>query len=320
MKPVDPRVLPLLAPARLSLVGVVAAGVASGVLVVGQAFAVAVLVSDLLDAPGTDQWHRAAWWLLGLSVARAASAGYGDLAAARAAGQVATRLRMQVVRAAMDLGVSGLSRRRSGELGLLSTRGVAAVEPYLTRFLPTLVIAVALPALTTAVIISQDLWAGVIVLATLPLVPVFAVLIGLATRDRAGHQYQVLSQLAGHFLDVVRGLPTLLRYNRAQTQSGRIRAATDTYRKATIETLRLAFASSAALELIATLSVALVAVSVGLRLAAGTLDFRTALVVLLLAPEAYWPLRRVGAEFHAAAEGMATLTAVTDLLDEAALR
>ncbi len=147
--------------------------------------------------------------------------------------------------------------------------------------------------------------------------PVFAILIGLATRDRADRQYRTLSLLAGHFLDVVRGLPTLVTFNRAGGQSGRIREVTDRYRRATLDTLRLAFASSGALELIATLSVALVAVSVGLRLAAGGIDLRTALVVLLLAPEAYWPLRRVGAEFHAAAEGVATLVAVNDLLDEA---
>jgi ATP-binding cassette subfamily C protein CydCD len=316
MKPVDPRALPLLTPARWSLAGVIGSGVVGGGLVAAQAFAVAALVTDLLAAPGTARWHAGAWWLLAISVARALVGWYADLAAARAAGQVSRSLRRQVLRAAMDLGAVGLSRRRSGELGLLATRGVAAVEPYLTRFLPTLVVAAVLPPVTVALILSQDVWAGVIVVATLPLVPVFAILIGLATRDRADRQYRTLARLAGHFVDVVRGLPTLVTHNRAEAQSSRIRAVTDRYRRATLETLKLAFASSGALELIATLSVALVAVSVGLRLAAGGLDLRTALVVLLLAPEAYWPLRRVGAEFHAAAEGVATLMAVTALLDE----
>jgi ATP-binding cassette subfamily C protein CydCD len=272
MKPVDPRVLPLLTPARSALAGVIGSGVVSGGLIAGQAFAVAALVTDLLTAPDSARWHSAAWWLLGITVARAAVGAYADLAAARASGQVTRALRMQVLRAALDLGTVGLSRRRSGELGLLATRGVSAVEPYLTRFLPTLVVAAVLPALTVALIFSQDLWAGVIVVCTLPLVPVFAILIGLATRDRADRQYRTLSRLAGHFVDVVRGLPTLVTYNRAEVQSGRIRAVTDRYRKATLETLKLAFASSGALELIATLSVALVAVSVGLRLAAGGLD------------------------------------------------
>jgi ATP-binding cassette subfamily C protein CydCD len=317
MKPIDPRTLPLLRPARAALVVVVAAGTAGGVLLVGQAFAVAALVTGLHAAPAAATWHASAWRLLGLTAARAALTALSDAAAARAAGRVSTALRVQVLEAAFRLGRRRLSQRRSGELGLLATRGVAAVEPYLTRFVPTLVLAAVLPVLTLAVVVVEDLWAGVIVLATLPLVPVFAVLIGLATRDRADRQYRTLAQLAGHFLDVVRGLPTLVTFNRAERQSAQIRAVTERYRRATMATLRTAFASSAALELIATLSVALVAVCVGLRLAAGGLDFRTALVVLLLAPEAYWPLRRVGAEFHAAAEGAATLTEVTRLLAEA---
>jgi ATP-binding cassette subfamily C protein CydCD len=316
MRPLDRRVLPMLAPARTALAAVVASGAAGGCLVAAQAFAVAALVTDLLGAPGSDGWHAAAWWLVGISLARAFVGALGDLAATRAAGQVARSLRSRVLRAALDLGPFALSRRRSGELGLLATRGVAAVEPYLTRFVPTLVLACVLPPVTVVLLLTQDLWAGVIVVCTLPLVPLFAVLIGVATRDRAERQYRTLSQLAGHFVDVVRGLPTLVTFNRAEAQSTRIRAVTDRYRRATIDTLRLAFASSGALELIATLSVALVAVSVGLRLASGGLDLRTALVVLLLAPEAYWPLRRVGAEFHAAAEGVATLVAVTEVLDQ----
>jgi ATP-binding cassette subfamily C protein CydCD len=151
-------------------------------------------------------------------------------------------------------------------------------------------------------------------LATLPLVPVFAVLVGLATRDRAARQWRLLSALSGHFVDVVRGLPTLVAFRRADVQSASIRSVTHRYREATKATLRLGFASSAVLELVATISVALVAVTVGLRLAAGSLTLDTALVVLLLAPEAYWPLRRVGAEFHAAAEGTATFEEVNRLI------
>jgi ATP-binding cassette subfamily C protein CydCD len=145
---------------------------------------------------------------------------------------------------------------------------------------------------------------------------VFAILVGLATKDRADRQWQALSALAGHFVDVMRGLPTLVVHRRAKAQAESIRRITDRYRRATNDTLRLAFASSAVLELVATISVALVAVTVGLRLAGGSLDLGTALVVLLLAPEAYWPVRRVGAEFHAAAEGTATFEAVDALLAE----
>ncbi|MEQ6903771.1 thiol reductant ABC exporter subunit CydD, partial [Nocardioides sp. YIM 152588] len=206
----------------------------------------------------------------------------------------------------------------TGAAAALLTRGVAAAEPYLTKYVPALVLAGVVPALTVVAIASQDLMSAAIVLFTLPLVPVFGALVGLATRDRAAIQWRALESLSGHFVDVVRGLPTLVAFRRARAQSGRIGELTDRYRRASLGTLRVAFASSAVLELVATLSVALVAVTVGLRLAAGHLELGTALVVLLLAPEAYWPLRRVGAEFHASAEGAETFVAITALEESAA--
>jgi ATP-binding cassette subfamily C protein CydCD len=198
-------------------------------------------------------------------------------------------------------------------VSVLATRGVASAEPYLTRYVPAFALAGVLPVLTLVAIASQDQLSAVIVGCTLPLVPVFGALVGLATRDRADEQWRAMASLSSHFLDVVRGLPTLVVHRRATAQSRTIAQITDRYREAALRTLRLAFASSAVLELVATLSVALVAVVVGVRLASGGLDLHTALVVLLLAPEAYWPLRRVGAEFHAAAEGVATFEAVDEL-------
>ncbi|MDP2775335.1 MAG: thiol reductant ABC exporter subunit CydD, partial [Nocardioides sp.] len=232
--------------------------------------------------------------------------------------RVSAALRSRVLRSALDLGPVALGRHRTGALALLATRGVAAAEPYLTRYLPALVTAAVLPALTVVAIATQDLASALVVVLTLPLVPVFAVLVGMTTRDKAAEQYAALGSLAGHFLDVVRGLPTLVAHRRARAQSRTIAAVTDRYRRASSDTLRLAFASSGVLELVATISVALVAVLVGLRLAGGGLELQVALTVLLLAPEAYWPLRRVGAEFHAAAEGTATLEAVMELVSEPA--
>ena len=316
MRPFDPRLLPHLAPARTALLGGVAAGTISGALLVAQAFAVAGLVTALL-AQAWDGARSAGVLLAAVTVGRALASWLVDVLAARASAAVTTRLRERLLTAALALGPFALSRRRSGEVALLATRGVAAVDPYLTRYLPALVLAAVLPPLTVVAIATQDLLSAGIVVATLPLVPVFAVLVGMATRDRAESQWRALAQLSGHFVDVMRGLPTLVAYRRATAQSRTIRAVTERYRRATTETLRLAFASSVVLELVATLSVALVAVTVGLRLSGGSLDLRTALVVLLLAPEAYWPLRRVGAEFHAAAEGTATFEAADELLREA---
>jgi ATP-binding cassette, subfamily C, bacterial CydCD len=314
MRPLDPRLLPLLRPAARSLVGLVAAGVVGSVLLVAQTFAVAHLVVVVVRGE-VDRLPTAAALALLAFAARAAVGLVGDLCSARASAEVATSLRGRLVAATIELPAEEMSRQRGGELALLVTRGVAAIDPYLTRYLPALVLAAVLPPLTLVAIGTQDLLSAAIVAVTLPLVPVFAALVGLATRDRAQRQWRALGSLAGHFVDVVRGLPTLVVHRRATAQSGTIRRVADAHRRATLSTLRLAFASSAVLELVATLSVALVAVTVGVRLAAGSVGLPVALVVLLLAPEAYWPLRRVGAEFHAAAEGTATLTRALELLD-----
>ncbi|GAB3087606.1 thiol reductant ABC exporter subunit CydD [Nocardioides zeae] len=314
MKPLDPRVLPHLAPARAPLAVVVAGSVLGAALLVGQALALAATVARLVADPAGAAWHLPAVLFVAVVLGRAALATVTDVAAARAAALVGVRLRDVVLAAALARRPEdGGARRGLGADGLLATRGVAAVEPYLTRYLPALVLAVVLPVVTLLAITSLDWLSGLIVALTLPLLPVFAILIGMSTRERAERQWRVLGQLAGHFVDVVRGLPTLVVHRRARAQAPRIREVTDRYRRANTDVLKLAFASSAALELIATISVALVAVAVGLRLAGGGLGLETALAVLLLAPEAYWPLRRVGAEFHAAAEGTATFEAIHDL-------
>lgn len=314
MKPLDPAALPHLRPARGALSLVVSSGVVGGLATVAQAFALGALVVAAVTPPAGG-WHGPAWAFAGLVLLRTAAAYVGQRAAARAAGEVSGALRQRLLDAA----------RRSDDLPparlvVLATRGVAGVEPYVTRYLPALVPAAVLPLVTLAAIAWLDPLSGLVVALTLPLVPVFAVLVGLTTRERARTQWRELEALSGHFLDVVRGLPTLVAHRRAAAQVETIRSVTHRYRRATVETLKVAFASSSVLELVATLSVALVAVTVGLRLASGSVGFEVALTVLLLAPEAYWPLRRVGAEFHAAAEGTAALADADDLLARAGTR
>lgn len=305
MKPTDPRLRAQLAPARLPLAGVLLTGGLGALLIIGQAWAVTGLLVAAVRREDLAGWAVA---VAAVFAGRALVGWVGDLLAARAATTVGTHLRRQVTAAVLRRG-----EVRSADAVLL-TRGVAAAEPYLTRYLPAVVLAGVLPLMTLAVIGWLDWLSGLVVLLTLPLVPVFGALVGLATRDRAEEQWRAMASLSGHFLDVVRGLPTLVAHRRARAQSATIGRVTDRYRRASMATLRVAFASSAVLELVATLSVALVAVVVGTRLAHGGLDLHTALLVLLLAPEAYWPLRRVGAEFHAAAEGVATFEAVHELL------
>ena len=314
MRPFDPRLLPHLGPAAPALTGVVAAGTGSSLAAIGQMFALAHLL--VVTVSGRSQaLPTAIGWVVATFALRALCGFASDACAARASAQVSASLRHRLLTERLRRPADELDGVRDGELTLLLTHGITAIDPYLTRYLPAFLLAMLLPPLTLVAIGTQDLLSAVIVLVTLPLMPVFAALIGLATRDRAARQVRLLAALAGHFVDVMRGLPTLVVHGRAKAQSERIRKVTDDYRRASLATLRIAFASSAALELIATLSVALVAVVVGLRLAAGSMEFGTALVVLLLAPEAYWPIRRVGVEYHAAAEGAATFAAATDLLD-----
>jgi ATP-binding cassette subfamily C protein CydCD len=314
VRPLDPAVLAHLRPARRTLVVVVAAGLVGGLLAVAQAVALGTTLVRLVSDPAGGAWHAPAAWFAAAVAGRALAGWVGDSAATSAAGAVALTLRRRLLDAALLRDAAGPARRSTAALAVLATRGVGATEPYLTRYLPTLVLAGVLPAVTVAVIAWTDWISGLVVLLTLPLVPVFAVLIGLTTRERADRQWNRLQALAGHFLDVVRGLPTLVAHRRATAQSDAVRRVTDDYRRATADTLKVAFLSSAVLELVATLSVALVAVTVGLRLAHGAIGFETAMVVLLLAPEAYWPLRRVGAEFHAAAEGTAAFAQADEVL------
>ncbi|WP_392842808.1 thiol reductant ABC exporter subunit CydC [Streptomyces sp. LN500] len=208
-----------------------------------------------------------------------------------------------------------MSGQRTGSLVALATRGVDALDDYFARYLPQLGLAVVVPVAVLARIVTEDWVSAAIIVVTLPLIPLFMILIGWATQSRMDRQWQLLSRLSGHFLDVVAGLPTLKVFGRAKAQAESIRTITSQYRRATLRTLRIAFLSSFALELLATLSVALVAVTIGMRLVHGELDLYTGLVVLILAPEAYLPIRQVGAQYHAAAEGLSAAEEIFAILE-----
>ena len=223
MRPTDPRLLRMLAPARGALAGVVVAGVVGALLVVAQAFAVTGLVVAAVEGRFSPGWAAA---VAGLLAARGLVGWVSDAAAARAAAAVGSDVRRRLTAA-----VLARPGRDSSADAVLVTRGVAALEPYLTRYLPALVLAAVLPGLTVLAILSQDWIAALIVVCTLPLVPVFGALVGLATRDHAERQWRALSSLSGHFLDVVRGLPTLVAFRRARAQSARIAEVTDAYRR-----------------------------------------------------------------------------------------
>jgi thiol reductant ABC exporter CydD subunit len=316
LKPLDPRLLRYARASRGYLVACVVLGVASAALIVAQATLLAAGISTVFH--GRTGLRGILVGLAGVVAGRALLAWAQEVAAHRAAAAVKSQLRGRLLAHVVRLGPGWLTGQRAGELTTLATRGVDALDGYFAKYLPQLVLAALVPVIVLGRLLPADLVATVVIAVTLPLIPVFLALVGLTTEARNRRQFRQLTRLAHHFLDVVAGLPTLKVFGRAKAQAATIRRVTDAYRRATMRTLRLAFLSSLVLELVATISVALVAVTVGLRLVDGRLDLRTALLVLILAPEAYLPLRMVGTHFHASTEGLAAAEKIFTVLAEPA--
>ncbi|MCP9981383.1 thiol reductant ABC exporter subunit CydD [Actinomadura madurae] len=274
-----------------------------------------MLTRAFLDGASLADLRTPMLLLLAVVLARTLVAWLAEVAAHRSSAAVKSELRRRLLAHALGLGPRWLSGERSGELATLATRGIDALDDYFSRYLPQLVLAVIVPVAVGARILLGDWLSAVTIAATLPLIPVFAILVGLTTQRKMDRQWRTLSLLSAHFLDVVAGLPTLKIFGRARAQAGRIREITDRHRRATMSTLRIAFLSALVLELLSTLSVALVAVSIGLRLVEGGLGLETALLVLILAPEAYLPLRQVGAQYHASVEGLTAASRVFEVLE-----
>ena len=250
-------------------------------------------------------------------VVRATSVWLLDVLAARGAVQVKSQLRVRVVAAISALGPAWLASRSSGRLTTVVSTGLDALDGYFSKYLPQLILTAIATPILILVLLTQDFWTAVIVAVTLPIIPLFMVLIGWATQAVQRKQWTALTALAGGFLEVVDGLSTLTIFGRQHRQVARIEKVTDDYRSRTMAVLRVSFISGFVLELAGSLSVALVAVSIGVRLVTGELPLAVGLFVLLLTPEAYLPLRQVGAQFHAAADGVAAADDVFDILDAA---
>jgi len=315
MRPLDPRLLRYAAGAR----GYLAWTVGLGLVVTGLVLAQAGLLAQLLAGAVAGTGARAfAGSLAALAVVLAARAGAsygGETAALRAAARVKSELRGLLSLKVVRLGPSWLAGRQPGEITALSTRGLDALDPYFARYLPQLALACLVPVAVLIRVALADWISALVIALTLPLIPVFAVLVGQHTRVQTQRQWRLLATLGGHFLDVVEGLTTLKVFGRAKAQAAVIGTVTDQHRRATMATLRVAFLSALVLELAATIATALVAVEVGLRLLAGHMDYRTALLVLVLTPEAYLPLRNAGAQFHASTEGVAAAAQVFEILE-----
>ncbi|WP_225102088.1 thiol reductant ABC exporter subunit CydD [Streptomyces sp. CoH27] len=314
MKPVERRLVRELPVLRRHLASSTATAFLAAGLVVAQATLLATVLAD--GFAGHDVTFAALAALGAVVAGRAALAWARGVLAHRAAADAKHTLRERLTDRLSRTAPLTLASRRHGETATLLLRGLDALDPYVTSSLPTTAAAAVVPVTVLAWLFATDWSSALIIVVTLPLIPVFGALVGLHTSRRTARQWRLLARLGGHFLDVVAGLPTLRAFGREQYQARRVGEMADAHRRATMRTLRVAFLSSFVLETVATLSVALVAVPVGLRLLDGTMDLRTALIVLFLAPEAYVPLRAMGAAFHESAEGITVAEQVFAVLDE----
>ena len=314
--PVDRRLLRHARAARGYLITAVGLGLAATVLILAQAGLLAhALATAARTSPGAAPLWGTLLALLGVVAARAAVSYGGEVAALRAAATVKSQLRRALAAHALRLGPAWLGGQQTGEITALATRGLDGLDPYFARYVPQLILAVAVPIAVLARVAAADWISALIIAVTLPLIPLFAVLVGWHTKARTQRQWRLLATLAGHFLDVVEGLPTLKIFGRAKAQEEVIGKVTGEYRATTMSALRVAFLSAFVLELAASVATALVAVEVGLRLLYGHMGYQTALLVLLLTPEAFLPLRSVSAQFHASMEGSAAAGRVLEILD-----
>lgn len=310
--PVHPRLIQRAGATRGYLVASVVVGVVTAGLLVAQAWIIAHLISAVFESR-----QPPAGWALLLSLLAGVFAGRGLLAwansvlAHRSAAKVKSELRRDVLAAHLKQ-PSGTS---SASLVSVVTNGLDDLDGYFSKYLPQLGLAATVPLLVGGAVLLADWQSAIIIALTLPLIPIFMALIGWTTEKATAHSFAVATKLADHFADLIEGLPTLQTFARARAQRRGVLLSEGNYRRATMRVLYVSFLSAFALELLATLSVAVVAVTIGFRLAFGHVPFETALFVLILAPEAFLPVRQVGVHFHDSADGVAAADAAFEIID-----
>ncbi len=309
--PIDPRLVRRASATRGYLIAGVAVGCAVAVLTLIQADLLAKSLSDIF---ATQQLTSLAWAVPGLAAVftgKAALTWINQWLAHRSAAAVKSQLRREVLAARLEHPIE------AGSAGLITlvTQGLDALDGFYSKYLPQLLLAMTVPLIVGVAILTADLTSAFIVAVTLPLIPLFMALVGWTTEARTKRRWRTQTRLAHHFADLIAGLPTLQVFGRAKAQAEGLARTEAAHRRETMQTLRLSFLSALVLELLATLSVAIVAVSVGFRVVFDQLDLRTALFVLILAPEVYLPVRQVGVHYHDSADGMAAAETAFALID-----
>jgi thiol reductant ABC exporter CydD subunit len=315
MRALDPRLLHRTRSARPLLATDAVLGIATALVVLVQASLLARIVARAFSGVPLSALGLEFGLLVSTFVLRGALIWGMEIAGRRAAWSVLSELRLALVERRLRAQPTAADGAESAEIATVAVQGIEGLESYFARYLPQAILASVVPLLVIGWVAFADLEAALIMLLTLPLVPVFMTLIGRHSEARTRRRWQELRRLSSQFLDVVRGLPTLRAFNRAHDQAAAVADVTERYRAATMETLRVSFLSGSVLELAATLGVALVAVTTGVRLVNGGLGLQTGLTVIVLAPELYLPFRRLGAEYHASADGRAVAERMFALLD-----
>ena len=316
MKPFDPRLLRYSRSSRGFIFSIIVIATIGAILTITQAYFLVDLICKFFQKKKSfDSLHTEVLALGLIFLGRAMLAFINDRVAAKASSRVRRELRNEIMKKTLngngtdsnDLGAAGLA--------VLVTKGINDLDGYFSKFLPQLFIAVIVPVAVGTTIAFRDWKSGVIILFTIPLIPIFGILIGRFTASATEKKWRTLGSLSGYFLDLLSGITTLKVYGREKLQDQKLKDVGEQYRIETMQVLRISFLSSLALELIATLSVALLAVTIGLRLVNGSMPLAVGLFVLVLAPEVYWPIRQVSAFFHAASDGIAAFNQLFTILE-----
>ena len=312
----DRRLLTYARRERLDLVLTVTLGALSGVLIVLAARVLAAVVNGVFlgGLALADVWPLLVA-LAAIAVARGVLLWAGDVTANRVATRVKTDLRERLTAHLLALGPAYTRGERTGELVNTAVEGIEALDAYFSQYLPQLALAVLIPVTFLLVVFPLDPLSGLVLLLTAPLIPVFMILIGSLADSLTRQQWTALSRMSAHFLDVLQGLTTLKLFNRSREQIAVIAEISDRYRDTTLGVLRVAFLSALVLEMVGTLSTAVIAVEIGLRVLYGRLAFEQAFFVLILAPEFYLPLRLLGTRFHAGIAGVTAARRVFEVLE-----
>ena len=316
MKPLDLRLLRYARSSRVYLFLTVVVAITSAVFAITQAYLLTKIIVAIFQKHENFAGIKSSLIaLIAVFVARIILSYFTEWLGAIASSRMRNELRLQLLNKALTSGAGTVNEMGSTQLSVLATRGINNLDGYLAKFIPQLFIASIVPLLVGATIASEDLQSGIIVLLTIPLIPIFGIMIGRYTAAATMKRWKSLEILSGYFADLLKGMRTLKVYGRAHLQTEKLKAVGAEYQEETMRVLKISFLSSLALELIATLSVALLAVSIGLRLVSGSLSLSVGLFILIISPEVYWPIRQVAGYFHAAADGIAAFNQIYAILD-----